>query len=54
MKATITRYNSTYFPFMVTWTIGTIKYYNAFTTKQDCIDYIKMRFGNLAIVDKTK
>lgn len=53
-KATITRYNSDFFPYMVTWTIGNSKYYNVFTTKQDCIDYVRYRFGNLAIIDKTK
>lgn len=53
-KAIITRYKSDYFPFMVTWTIGNSKYYNVFTTKTDCYNYIKYRFGNLAIIDKTK
>lgn len=54
MTAVISDYDSPYFPFQVTWKLGSVKHSNVFATAEQARGYILGRYGNVRIIDKTR
>ena len=54
MTAVISEYDSPFFPFQVSWMLGSIKYSNVLETAEQARDYIIGRFGDIQIIDKTR
>lgn len=52
MKAILKKYNSPYFPFIISWKINNCSYSNVFENKESAINYIIGRLGNVKIIDK--
>lgn len=54
--ATIRKYNSKSFPYEISWKYKGSKYRQStvFSTKEECISYIKGRFGKVKIYDHTE
>ena len=54
MKAVISYYDSPYFPFCVSWKIGSVKHSNVFETAEQAERYITGWFGKVQIIERTR
>lgn len=54
MKAVISYYDSPFFPFRLSWKLGSIEYSDVFETAEQAGCYITGRFGKVQIIDKTR
>ena len=52
-RVTMTKWESDYFPVMLTWSINGTKYSDVFVSKEAARGYAVGRFGKCTIIDKT-